>query len=660
MGSILARKKDRLQPTPKFVMVVEQTGTLGASLSTGTSCWLLLWHMMNPDFMPAPLLPNRSDRKTVYTSYSSGFKQWLCAISVRRKIALGYVIILSLTTAGTVLGTLVGDRAQQQAILLQQHAQQEIQLFHQVQLNTLKVVHYAQVVSDSEEPSLAAETSLQASIQNLKQSWRQLIELQAHSDLSSDWHAEILPKFIESYTYIISAYISQLEQLQQQIDDSEQQSRTAFKQAQDKLEDSQQTLLTQRFLEISPQLDRLIANSYREYAAIEAASKQAAILRLQIILLSMMLSLTIATLAAAYISHLIVQPLKSATAIAQRVSEEADFDLQAPVTTTDEVGQLTQALNQLISQVKELLEQQKATQMQLIQAEKMSSLGQMVAGIAHEINNPVNFIHGNLSHANEYTQSLLQLIDLYQQHYPQPPQAIAAELEEIELDFLAADLTKLMQSMRVGTERIREIVLSLRNFSRIDEAEIKNVNLHEGIDSTLIILQHRLKATPDRPEIQVIKEYGDIPLVNCFAGQLNQVFMNILSNAIDALEEYDATRTFEEKKQRPGTIRICTKTLPAKQVMISIADNGAGISQAMQTRLFDPFFTTKRIGKGTGLGLAISYQVIVEKHGGELTVHSSPGEGAEFVIKLPCDLNQQELNQPQADRLPPLQNTLSV
>src|SRR6476646_10561890 len=262
----------------------------------------------------------------------------------------------------------------------------------------------------------------------------------------------------------------------------------------------------------------------------------------------------------------------------------------------------------------------------------MSSLGQLVAGIAHEINNPVNFIYGNLTHAGEYIQDLTHLLKLYQQQFPQPPSEIAEELEAIDLDFLLADLPKLLASMKVGADRIQKIVLSLRNFSRMDEAEMKAVDIHEGIDSTLMILQNRLKAKSDRPEIAVVKDYGDLPLVECYAGQLNQVLMNLLTNAIDALED-DQTQAVESPAALK--IEICTRQLNCETVQIRIADNGSGIAEADQRRLFDPFFTTKPIGKGTGLGLSISYQIVTDKHGGVLRCNSAPGKGTEFLIEIP-------------------------
>ena len=274
-------------------------------------------------------------------------------------------------------------------------------------------------------------------------------------------------------------------------------------------------------------------------------------------------------------------------------------------------------------------------QAQLVQTEKMASLGQLVAGVAHEINNPVNFIYGNLTHTDEYTQNLLSLIGLYQKHYPNPVSEIEAEADAVDLAFLQQDLPKLLTSMKMGADRIRQIVLSLRNFSRMDEVDIKAVNLHEGIDSTLMILQHRLKARSERPEIQVIKNYASLPLVECYAGPLNQVFMNILSNAIDALEENNARRKYQEIKENPSQITIRTSAIDAEWVEIAIVDNGSGISKEIKQRIFDPFFTTKQIGKGTGMGMSISYQIVTEKHGGKLDCFSILGEGTEFVIKIP-------------------------
>ncbi|BAY97407.1 periplasmic sensor signal transduction histidine kinase [Tolypothrix tenuis PCC 7101] len=368
------------------------------------------------------------------------------------------------------------------------------------------------------------------------------------------------------------------------------------------------------------------------------------------------------------IARAITRPLKALTQIAQQVTHSSDFNLQASVTTEDEVGILAIALNQLIQQVKRLLVEQydannklevysqnleqkvrertqeiqqknlnlkqtlnelKLTQSQLIQHEKMSSLGRLVAGIAHEINNPVNFIYGNLKYTDEYTKQLLLLLQLYQKYYPNPEVEIQNAQQEAEIEYLIEDLPKILTSMKIGSERIREIVLSLRIFSRLDEAEFKTADLHQGIDSTLLILQHRLKAQNNRPQIELIKDYGEIPAIPCFAGQLNQVFMNILANAIDALEE-----AFEKELCAEPVIRI-TSAKVNKNIIIKIADNGTGITEEVRLHLFEPFFTTKPVGKGTGMGLSISYQIVTKKHGGLLECFSLPERGTEFVITIP-------------------------
>lgn len=329
----------------------------------------------------------------------------------------------------------------------------------------------------------------------------------------------------------------------------------------------------------------------------------------------------------------------------QRLEQEVLDRRQAEAELQTSEALLREQTQQLVQTLNEL----KQTQTQLIHTEKMSSLGQLVAGVAHEINNPVSFIYGNLNHVEIYTQDLLRLIKLYQQSAVGSA-TIQQYQNEVDLDFLLEDLPKTLASMKLGADRIRQIVLSLRNFSRFDQAEIKAVDIHEGIDSTLLILQHRLKAQSHRLEITVSKCYGQLPLVECCPGQLNQVFMNILSNAIDALEtcleshtqpvtqhqalENTHRSTYQTTSWQPE-IQIYTEVVEPQRIKIRIADNGTGISDHARSRLFDPFFTTKPIGKGTGLGLSISYQIIVEKHGGSLECNSVLGQGTEFVATIP-------------------------
>jgi len=297
--------------------------------------------------------------------------------------------------------------------------------------------------------------------------------------------------------------------------------------------------------------------------------------------------------------------------------------------------QAEMALRQKTTHLEETLYELQRTQTQLVQSEKLSSLGQLVAGVAHEINNPVNFIYGNLEPAQSYIDDLLELVRLYQRQYPEPEGAIAQHAADIDLDFVVEDLPRLFNSMRIGADRIQKIVKSLRNFSRMDEAAVKAVDLHEGIESTLMILHNRLKRKSGSPEIRVEREYGPLPPVECYVGPLNQVFMNLLSNAIDALEEKLATTPPSPTNLWIPQIRIVTEQEREDSVIVRIADNGPGLHPEAQKHLFSPFFTTKPVGKGTGLGLSISYQIVAEKHGGMLKCRSQLGEGVEFVIEIP-------------------------
>jgi signal transduction histidine kinase len=289
-------------------------------------------------------------------------------------------------------------------------------------------------------------------------------------------------------------------------------------------------------------------------------------------------------------------------------------------------------------QLERSFEELKHAQLQLIQNEKMSALGNLVSGIGHEINNPIGSLVGNLQPAREYVQDLFKLIDLYKKYYPNPVAEIANEIEAIDLEYVQDDLPKLISSMHQAADRICDMSISLRTFSRSDTDKKIPFNIHEGIDSTLMILKHRLKASETRPEIEVMKNYDDLPEIQCFPGQLNQVFMNLIANGIDALDESNTGRSFREIETSPNRITITTKINNSKkQVAIIIKDNGAGMSEEVRARIFDHLFTTKPVGKGTGLGLAIAYQIVVEKHSGAIEVNSVPGQGASFVISIPID-----------------------
>lgn len=316
--------------------------------------------------------------------------------------------------------------------------------------------------------------------------------------------------------------------------------------------------------------------------------------------------------------------------IRKAMNHDAFDFLMKPINFEDLEVTINRTL-ETVRHIKETQQQLQQIQTQLIQKEKMSALGQLVAGVAHEINNPINFVVGNLTHAHDYIHSMMNLLELYQKYYPEPVPEISQEIEAIELEYLMEDLPQLVSSMKIGVERIHQLSIALRSFSRSDMTKKITVDLHEGLDSTLLILRHRLKGTGTHPAINVVKEYGNLPLISCYPGPLNQVFMNLLANAIDAIDE----SIYQGIVVQPPTIRICTNLINENLVEIRIIDNGQGMSEMVKQNLFEPMFTTKPVGKGTGLGLSICDQIIKEKHQGTLSYHSEVGKGTEFIIQMP-------------------------
>ncbi|MGP1381938.1 MAG: ATP-binding protein [Thainema sp.] len=437
------------------------------------------------------------------------------------------------------------------------------------------------------------------------------------------------------------------------------------------------TLLSQSVTQEIDQLTQQISD--QSQLGVEQARNQLQQIAIQsriALLTTAVLAFTVAGLASLLLTRRILRPLNQLAIAAQQMGE-GKLHTRVDMAGDDEFAVVAQIFNQMAAQLQSTLEdleqrvrdrtlqlsqtnhalkekteylektlhELQQIQLQLIQSEKMSSLGQLVAGVAHEINNPVNFIHGNLAYLDEYANNLAFVLNRYQERFPDPGEDIAQLLDEYDVEFIQQDLNKLLTSMQVGTDRIKEIVLSLRNFSRLDESESKSVDLHQGLDSTLLILQNRLKGNSHRPQIEVIKEYGNLPAISCYPGPLNQVFMNLLANAIDALDEKFAETQAPDPSSEPPTIRIYTSVIHEHQgnqpsqpfVLIQMADNAGGMPPHVQAHLFDPFFTTKPVGQGTGLGLSISYQIITEQHHGQLRCQSTVGEGTQFSILLPFE-----------------------
>ncbi|MGM3307920.1 ATP-binding protein [Anabaena sp. WFMT] len=599
---------------------------------------------------------------------------WISYLSnswnIAKKISYGYTFTIGIAAIGTVSGLVIANHyegtAQNQLFLSYQQQSVLKDLKNAVITVRLHPQRLATVLNNS----IWLEFEKNKFLDDVTQVNQQLSELEifinAYPDdlaVNNQEFAILVNKYKKNtdlYTQIVKKFWLQIgsNNLTQKTTKSYQEKLIVL------LNEREYIDLNVNFEKLSDDLIIIIrrADTQREQANI--SFKNAKKLRIKIILGSILLSSIIAAALAFFTTKLITRPLKAVTQTARKITEESNFQLRADVNSNDEVGTLAKSLNRLVEWVgdytqqlelaRKILEQRveertqelqqaqrtleqrveertqelqealqvlKNTQGQLIQTEKMSSLGEMVAGIAHEINNPVNFIYGNVQCTEGYLQDLVDLINLYQQEYPNKNWVIEEKIAEIDLEFLSEDLSKILFSIKIGAQRIREIVLSLRNFSRLDESEIKDVDIHEGINNTLLILNHRLNK-----EIVVIKNYGNLPLIDCYPAQLNQVFMNILSNAIDALIDY--------KEQTNKQILISTSKVEDNYIQVKIRDNGLGIAPEIINKLFDPFFTTKPVGKGTGLGLSICYQII-EKHQGKIEVVSAVPQGTEFAITLP-------------------------
>ncbi|MBE8967804.1 HAMP domain-containing protein [Nostocales cyanobacterium LEGE 12452] len=569
----------------------------------------------------------KSNQKGWFSKITNG-------LSIGNKIKFGYSLALGVGIVGTTIGLVLGDRYQQEALQQQQNAFKELNLLYRLQTSVLQTrTHQQQLIPLVGNLELYKEEY--AHITNthapkIKQVWLELQTYIKTVGYANQKHTENIPLLLKTYEAITHTYVQQIEELSQQLDLSPlTENKIAI--AQQRLLKFTNSELALQFDGISDELVTVINASYQELQAATTTFKTAAQIRIQIMVASILLSVIIATLLAFLTSRTITHPVEVLTNVAQQVTKESNFDLQAPVITTDEIGILATAFNQVLHRVKCLLEEQQAAafrqqqmqEAQLLQSEKMSSLGRMVAGIAHEINNPVNFIYGNLDHAIQHVEDLLTLLQTYRQEIPSPPLAVQDHATEIDAEFVEEDLPKVLQSMKFGADRVLQIVLSLKNFSRLDEAEAHAVNLHECIDSTLLILNNRIKKG-----VTIERCYGDIPNIEGFSSSLYQVFMNIINNALDALDEQHNT-------QDNPQITIATELQDKNWVVIRIADNGSGIAPDTQEKIFEMFFTTKPTGVGTGMGLSISHQIVVEKHGGQLICKSEVGSGTEFIISLP-------------------------
>ena len=552
----------------------------------------------------------------------SSLKKLFPPLRIRQKIVLRYTLSLGIAVLGTSGGLLVGNSyfqtAREKAILVHQ----EDILLNNLQRGILgSLIHQQKIIATLDQPDKLPKeiAELNTEIDKLElqfTKFQNFTQIQKNGNLF-DW-SQKYQQNINSYIQLLKELVEKVSQLDVQSNKNPEIRQLILKVYQIKN--------VEKFSDFADSLETLGETIKQTKEPASLAYNHALKVQYVIIIVSMATSILIANILALSTSKIITQPILEVTNIARKVTNEENFDLQISINIQDEIGDLANSLNLLIQQVKHLLEiQQAESQSKLIQSEKMSSLWQMLAGIAHEINNPVNLISGNLIHAHKYVDDLFRLLKTYQSEIPQTPPQVQAVAEEIDLEFLAEDIPKLFQSMTIGAERTKEIVRSLKDFVRVDENKSQLLDIPFCLDSTLLILNNRLKN-----KISVIKNYGEIPQITGYTGLLYQVFMNLLSNAIDAIEEKSA-----QNSEFSPAINITTERQENDWVLIKIIDNGSGIPPENQQKIFENFFTTKPRGVGTGLGLAITHEIVVKKHQGKITFHSDSNQGTEFTIFLP-------------------------
>lgn len=595
------------------------------------------------------------------------------ALTIRQRIVVGYLMMLGVISCGTAIGWTIGNHYQLQALRNQVVTAKERRFLEDLHIAILSVQPGRQLLPYLDQPRRFRQEThvLLGKLQSVQTLLERHHKIHQHSLHAHTDHSDTA-LYIRTVHALLEEYEVTVSQLEERAYDTLSRVKAILRepgrvsQARADLNTLIQSEELRAYTTFSDQIFELKRRARQREEVTGKELGFSRTLRINIVALSVFVSLIIALLLAIFLSQIITQPIDEVVTVSKRINNENDFDIRIPVHRKDEVGDLSQTLNILLTKVQELLGEvnEKNTRLEttlktlrdqkfLFVNEKMSSLSQLVAGIAHEVNNPMTFIHTNIPYLQNYFNDLVEVIDAYKQRYPDDDE-IKALMDRVELEFLQEDMPRIFRSLMTGTRRISQIVLSLRSFARMDEAESKIVDIHLGLDSTLVMLQHRLRNEWNPQGIQVLKCYGELPETECYAGQMNQVFLNILVNALDALEGHfknspaTSIPSSSQEQEEPGqsilpgqygTILLETAFLPdVDQVEIVIGNNGPSVSKELQQRVFDPFFTTKAIGKGTGMGMSICHQIVAKNHGGTLDCVSPADEwGVKFVIRIPVN-----------------------